>query len=92
MKVLVTDDAGFIGSAVFQWYGVDQANGFLFSTIYDVGLIGMSALFYLLCRNKLEFLILALLLLNFGIGSFILMIIFLLVKKLELAVSLEKKQ
>lgn len=75
---------------VFESHGVEQANGFLFSTIYDVGLIGMFAFYYLLCRNIFEVFILSLLLLNFGIGSFILITTFLLFKKHELAVSLEK--
>lgn len=75
---------------MFESYCVDLANGFLFSTLYDVGLIGMPALFYLLCRNIFEVFILSLLLLNLGLGSFLLIIIFLLLKKHELAVSLEK--
>ena len=69
---------------IFESNGVDQANGFLFSTIYDVGLIGMMLLLYCLCRNKFESFVLAVLLLNFGLGSFIFIVIFVLVKKMSL--------
>jgi len=67
---------------IFKAINIDQANGFIFSSIYDLG-IGATILFFkIFCNNIFDLLILILLLLNFGLGSFLLVIFFLMVKKI----------
>ena len=66
---------------IFEAINVDQANGFIFSSIYDLG-IGATILFFkIFCDNIFDMLILILLLLNFGLGSFLLVVFFLMIKK-----------
>ncbi|MDB9811992.1 hypothetical protein OAC13_01580 [bacterium] len=69
---------------IFKAIGVDQANGFIFSSIYDLG-IGATVLFFkIFCVNIFDVLILILLLLNFGLGSFLLVVFLLMAKKINL--------
>jgi hypothetical protein len=56
----------------FSEFGIDTiANGFLFSLIYDVGLMGMLCLYLAYTRSLFDFVLFNFLLLNFGIGSFL---------------------
>jgi hypothetical protein len=60
----------------FNSVGIIGANSFIFGAIYDLGLIGMLLYFYLFCNNSLKHqLLLLFLLLNFGLGNFMLSII-----------------
>jgi hypothetical protein len=58
---------------LFGEFGIKTfANGFLFSLFYDVGLLGMLCLYLAYTRSLFEFVVFNFLLLNFGIGSFLL--------------------
>ncbi len=57
---------------LFNGYGIETANGFLFSLVYDVGLLGMLCLYLAYTRSFFDLVHFNLLLLNFGIGSFLL--------------------
>lgn len=58
--------------ALFNDYGIETANGFLFSLVYDVGLLGMLCLYLAYARSLFDLVHFNFLLLNFGIGSFLL--------------------
>ena len=57
---------------LFNDFGLETANGFLFSLFYDLGLLGMLCLYLAYARRLFDAVHLTLLLLNFGIGSFLL--------------------
>jgi len=64
----------------FSKLGIDQTNGFIFSALYDMGLIGLFLFVYILGSNKFEYLVTLFLLLNFGAGNFLLVVILFLSK------------
>jgi hypothetical protein len=61
--------------SLFIDYGIEYASGFVFSLIYDVGILGMFFLYLAYSRNIFDFFHLNFLLLNLGIGSFLLPIL-----------------
>ncbi len=61
---------------------VKTANGFIFSAFYDIGIVGIGLYLYALGRNKLEYIILLFLLLNFGLGDILVPIILYLSRQL----------
>ncbi|TNJ34062.1 hypothetical protein [Prosthecochloris vibrioformis] len=60
----------------FQAVGVDIGNGFAFSTLYDLGIIGLLLFSLIVVRGLREFFILLFLLFNFGIGSVLVPLLF----------------
>ena len=64
-------DLALVG--LFNDFGIqEQANGFLFSLVYDVGLLGMLCLYLAYSRSLFDLVLFNFLLLNFGLGSFLL--------------------
>jgi len=60
----------------FLTYGVEIANGFLFSAIYDLGLIAFLFLIRIFVRNIKELFLILVLLLNFSFGNILFVAIF----------------
>jgi hypothetical protein len=57
---------------LFADYGIfDVANGFIWTVFYDLGIIGCALYFLVYCRSLFEVVHLAVLLMNFGAGSFL---------------------
>lgn len=59
----------------FYDLGVEQANGFIFSTLYDLGFLGLSLFIYIMGKNYFDYFVLFILLLNFGIGHILIVTI-----------------
>lgn len=71
-------------SNLFVTYGVfDVANGFIWTFLYDSGIIGTILYFLIYCRSMFEVVHLSVLLLNFGPGSFLVPVLQVLVRMNE---------
>jgi hypothetical protein len=64
----------------FENFGVYSANGFLFSLIYDIGLIGSISIIIVYAENIYDVLLIILLLLNLSAGNFLFPILYFLSK------------
>lgn len=59
----------------FNVQGVEQANGFIFSTLYDLGFLGLFLFIYIMGKNYFDYFVLFILLLNFGVGHILIVTI-----------------
>lgn len=82
LTVLVGNGLGAGDAALeslFNSQGVETANGFLFSLAYDMGLLGMFFIYLTYTRRPFDIIHLTGLLLNFGLGSFLVPVLMILV-------------
>ena len=91
--ILIGEGIGAGNAALEVLYsaqGASNAAGFFFSTVYDLGLLGMVFLYGAFARSKFDIVHLTFLLLNFGAGSFLIPVLMSFFSPAEFGVTSER--